>query len=153
MRRIDLILTLLVLTTWPVIPPMAADGISAVPAGSLDAVPPWAAGTGVVIGMLGGPVFAIWYAWYITTNRIPVIERAHAEQLANARELFAAQLTAIVTNNREDMRALWATKREDERSIAMLRREDDGKLIAVLERLSERIEDHSCKFTGAPHGS
>jgi len=151
------VVPLLTLIFWPVLV-FAAEGAASGGA-AMESVPPWAAGTGVVIGMLGGPCFAIWYAWYMTTSRIPAIEKSHTEQLtemrkqhfehlSEARKQHFEQVQTLIMNYRQDVKTMWDVKREDDKNQASFRREDDNKMALALQRLAENIEEGGCRYLG-----
>lgn len=79
--------------------------------------------------------FAVWYAWYMTTNRIPAIEKAHSDQIKEGEERHSAHIELLIGNFRADLKAMWDIKRED-----------DKKLSDALDRLAEILRANSCKF-------
>lgn len=73
-------------------------------------------------------MFAVWYAWYMTAVRIPLIESRHAEQLkakdeehkevlTSLHRVHADHISMITTNYRADMSTMWTQKREDDREL------------------------------------
>lgn len=100
----------------------------------------------MLIGVAGGPVFCVWFSWYMTAKRIPEIEKNHSEQLRIKEEEHKEVLTSlhkahadhinlITTNYRADMNTMWTQKRED-----------DKELVNALRVLTDLIrEGGACK--------
>lgn len=121
-------------------------------ADATEMLPPWASGTAMITAVLGGPLFAIWYAWYVTTRVIPDKEKAFALQLKESEDRCTSKFEAMeqrhadhmdveTRNNREDMKLAWDTNKASSERIA-----------AVLERLADKI-DQSCRYGDKGYGS
>jgi len=103
----------------------AADiSVSATEQHSETIVPQWATGVGVVVGTIGGPIFAVWYAWYMTTIRVPAIEAIHQMNLTAAE----ARAQVLIANFRLDMENAWRANHDG-----------SDKVVSAIERLSERV--------------
>ncbi len=103
---------------------IAADTTAALP----ENIPPWAVGTGLVSATLGGPAFAVWYAWYMTTKRVPFIENRHAEQSEASEKRHAAHVELLINDFRTDLKEFWKYKRED-----------DGVLRGLVDSMNRNI--------------
>lgn len=110
---------------------------------SSDGIPEWVKSTGIVAGISGGPLFAVWYAYYMTTNRIPALEKIYKEQVEELNQQHVdyiketnrihADHIALITNNyRSDVNAMWNIKHED-----------DKALINALQNLGDRF---TCRY-------
>lgn len=77
----------------------------------------WVKTIGIVGGTIGGPAFAIWYSYYMTAVRLPEIEEKHANQISK-----------LIENFREDIKALWAAKNSS-----------DDKLTAAIVSLKDAL--------------
>ena len=102
-------------------------------------IPDWLKSVGIGAGILGGPLFAVWYAWYVTTRVIPDKEKTHASQLKEAQDqhaeyikesnrVHADHVNLLTTNYRADLAEMWKTKREDDRAVVDAIKELGGKL-------------------------
>lgn len=127
-------------------------------------LPPWAVGTGLVGGILGGPTFAVWFSWYMTTRRIPLMEKRNLEERQRQEDRYdaerkvteerhAAHLQVLMKNHREDLQTWWATKRDDEIKARQERREDDLRLEGVLKELTTAMQQLKFDHGTASHGS
>ena len=98
--------------------------------------PHWASGTGIIVGLCGGPVFGIWVAWYVLAKRMPSMERTFREQLEKMEERHVSHSTMMITNFREDQRNMWIVKKES-----------DAHVIKALDAVCERLDGGTlCKF-------
>lgn len=104
------------------------------PAAASDGLPDWLKVSGVLFGVAGGPVFAVWYAWYMTTRVIPEKERRHDEQLKNivgehkevlttVHRTHADHVTLLNANYNASLNAMWAQKREDDKDLTAAMRD------------------------------
>lgn len=117
----------------------AADGPDA-----LNSVPSWLVGAG---GTAAGSGIALWYLWYMTSRRLPEIEKQHAEEREKLEERHAAHINLVTTNARADLNSMWAQKRDDDAAI----RAEFSRLNAVLEKLADRVSGVQCKYSEAAH--
>lgn len=131
---------------------------------TVDGIPPWALGTGIISGIIGGPAFAVWFSWYMTTKRVPAMERKHAEQLTATEERFSLQIKSnseryalqtessekrhadhialLITDFRSDLKELWKYKREDEiRLVGAIEKLDES-----LSTLANEVQKTHCKY-------
>lgn len=76
---------------------------------------------GTVVSAVAGPGFAVWYAWYMTTKRLPEIEDGHKETMAQLRVDHKAEIAALINDFRSDVKGFqsdvktyWDTKRSDD---------------------------------------
>lgn len=74
--------------------------------GGDGAMPSWANGIGVITASVAGPVFGLWYAWYVTVVRLPKIEDEHRQRI-----------NGLIGDFRSDLRVFWTEKREDDRKL------------------------------------
>ena len=94
-------------------------------------LPDWATGSGIVVGLCGGPVFAIWLSYHYTVKVIPRKEKMYSEETKAARDDYqktlvlmqsqfletlekteqrhADHISILTTNSREDVREAWKT--------------------------------------------
>ena len=68
----------------------------------------WIKTIGIVGGTIGGPLFAVWYSYYMTAVRLPEIEKNQTDQV-----------NALITNFRDDMKVLWESKAASDDKLAM----------------------------------
>jgi len=106
-------------------------------------VPPWALGVGITGGVLGGPLFAVWYSWHVTTRRIPTMEKRWHEERQATEERHAAHIQLLMANNRSDLKEMWETKRNDDTTR-------ENRLNETLDKLSGIVEKMSCRY-GTTH--
>lgn len=74
----------------------------------------WLRGFSTAISAVAGPGFAVWYAWYMTTRRIPEIELAHKSTIDRMQVEHSAEVKSLIENFRADIRSLWDQKRADD---------------------------------------
>ena len=83
---------------------------------------------GQAVSTISGFGFAVWYAWYMTTSRIPAIEKIHGDQLTESERRHENHIALLIQNFRADLDSMWKQKRED-----------DAQLSAAIDRLTESI--------------
>lgn len=121
--------------------PLLADGA----AGITESLPPWASGTAMVTAVLGGPLFAIWYAWYTTTKTIPDERKAFVAQLDIAERRCDERFEAMEKRHAAHMEVRDRDSKEENKLAWDVNRLNSERTNVVLEKLVERI-DKSCKF-------
>jgi hypothetical protein len=104
---------------------------------------------GAVTSMISGFGFAVWYAWYMTTSRIPAIEKIHAEQLQESQKGFREQLRESEQRHEVNVSKMIDNFRADQTAMWNIKREDDQRLAQAIDRLSECIGENRCQFTHA----
>ena len=104
----------------------------------LDGIPGWAKGSGIIAGLVAGPGFAVWFAWYMTTKRIPEIERNHAAQITESEKRHSDHITLLINNFRSDQVEMWKIKREDDKAWQ-----------DVVSRLADKSGEQVCQFVRA----
>lgn len=118
---------------------LAGDGA----AGTADIIPDWLKSSGMVAGMAGGPLFAIWYAYYMTTNRIPAIEAVHQKQIEDLQKQHVNYITETNRIHADHISLLTNDFRADISSIVAGMREDEKSLRETLRDLGEKF---SCRY-------
>jgi hypothetical protein len=102
---------------------------SAAPASPVsDAV--WLKGIGTVVSAVAGPGFAVWYAYHMTTKRIPEVEKGHKETIDRMQADHTAEVKGLIADFRADIKTLWDIKRAD-----------DAELRDVLKDLSRQTRN------------
>ena len=104
---------------------------------------------GAITSMLSGFGFAVWYAWYMTTSRIPAIEKLHAEQLKESQTAYREQLSESERRHEQNVSRMIDNFRADQTAMWNIKREDDQRLALAIDKLSECIGEGRCQFT--PH--
>jgi len=104
---------------------------------------------GAVTSMISGFGFAVWYAWYMTTSRIPAIEKIHAEQLAESRKDYRDQLRDSEQRHEQNVMKMIDNFRADQTAMWAIKREDDQRLAQAIDRLSECIGENRCQYQHA----
>jgi hypothetical protein len=104
---------------------------------------------GAVASMISGFGFAVWYAWYMTTSRIPAIEKTHADQLAESRKDYRDQLRDSEQRHEQNVMKMIDNFRADQTAMWAIKREDDQRLAQAIDRLSECIGENRCQYIHA----
>lgn len=74
----------------------------------------WLRGIGSVVSAVAGPGFAVWYAYHMTTKRLPEVEKGHREVLEKLSDEHAETVKRLIDDFRGDVKAMWDTKRQDD---------------------------------------
>jgi hypothetical protein len=109
---------------------------------STETIPSWAVGTGIISGTLGGPAFAVWFSWYMTTKRVPSMERRYAEQIEASEKRHADHVGLLISDFRADLKELWKYKREDDFKFSDIL----GSLDKSIGLLTEEVKKRSCEY-------
>lgn len=91
-------------------------------------LPEWVTGMGAV-GGLAGPGFTVWFAYYVITRLLPDKEKAFAAAQEATERRHADHINMLISNFRSDLV-----------SMNTMRREDDARLVAALEKLTDRVD-------------
>lgn len=68
---------------------------------------------GAIVSAIAGPGFAVWYAFYMTTKRLPEVERGHKETVEKLTTDHKAETKELIDNFRADIKGFWETCRAD----------------------------------------
>lgn len=104
---------------------------------------------GAVTSMISGFGFAVWYAYYMTTSRIPAIEKIHAEQLAGSQSAYREQLRESEQRHEQNVSRMIDNFRADQTAMWNIKRDDDQRLAQAIDKLSECIGENRCQFQHA----
>ncbi len=101
---------------------------------------PWSQGVSGLIGAAGGTGFAIWVAWYLISRKMPERETAFIVQMEAAEKRCAEKFETMEKRHADHMALEKISYREDMREAWKTNRENNDRVIAVLEKLSTRME-------------
>lgn len=77
----------------------------------------WIRTIGTVVSAVAGPGFAVWYAYYMTTQRIPAVEAAHKETIDRMQADHTGEVKRLIDDFRSDIKGMWETKRQDDSQL------------------------------------
>ena len=112
------------------VPGFHALGIPLFAEADTSAIPDWMKGYGVLISSAIGPLFTVWWAWYMTTKRLPEIEKEHNERV-----------DGLIINFREDIKGFWIEKRADDRNLT-----------DAINDFREAVASSKCNYQGPRPG-
>jgi len=118
------------------------------PLSPTDALPSWAVGTGLVGGVFGGPLFAVWFSWYMTTRRVPAMERRYTEMLTAKDAQYAAAFEASEKRHADHMSSVVLDFRNDLKELWKYKREDDLRFLTAVEKLATCVDSLSQQIHG-----
>lgn len=77
----------------------------------------WIRSIGIVVSAVAGPGFAVWYAYHMTTVRIPAVEKGHKETIDRMQADHTAEVKRLIDDFRADIKGMWETKRQDDSQL------------------------------------
>lgn len=77
----------------------------------------WIKGIATAASAIAGPGFAVWYAYHMTTKRIPEVEKGHKETIDRMQSDHTAEVKGLIENFRADIKQFWETKRQDDNML------------------------------------